>query len=275
MTRYAVGIEYDGTGLVGWQQQVSAPSVQALVETALASVLDHPVEVTSAGRTDAGVHARCLVAHFDTEADRSTRSITLGANTQLPNGVSLQWARPMPPHFHARYSAVARSYRYCILNRPIRSALCAGRAAFVFKPLDVLPMQAAAVMLLGKHDFSALRAAECQARSPIRNLFKLEVRRCGEWVLIEAQANAFLHHMVRNLAGLLIHIGLGEASPAFAKEVLLGLDRKRAPATAPAAGLYLWRVHYPAVFGLPDDSAMIAPPTGTPGDLLDPPHVLV
>jgi tRNA pseudouridine38-40 synthase len=270
MTRFAVGLEYDGSGLSGWQQQpAGVPSVQEPVQRALARILDHEVTTTAAGRTDAGVHARAQVVHFDTESQRSERSLVLGANTHLPPGISLRWARAVPEHFHARYSAQARTYRYCILNRPVRSALVAGRAAFVYRPLDAGPMQAAATLLLGAHDFSALRAAECQARNPVRNISRLEVRRAGDFVLLEVTANAFLHHMVRNIAGLLMHIGHGEAPPQFASEVLAARDRRLAPATAPACGLYFWRVHYPAVFGLPDDSDIMQLPSGCPADLMD------
>ncbi|HMA12911.1 MAG TPA: tRNA pseudouridine(38-40) synthase TruA [Steroidobacteraceae bacterium] len=269
MTRFAVGLEYDGSGFSGWQQQQDAPSVQREVAAALGRVLDHPVEITAAGRTDAGVHARGQVAHFDTAAQRTERALVLGANTLLPAGIAVRWARAVAGHFHARYSAGARTYRYCILNRASRSALAAGRVAFIHKPLDADAMRAAAAHLVGSHDFSALRAAECQAKSPVRDLSGLAVRRVGDFVLLEVTANAFLHHMVRNIAGLLVHIGHGEAQPGFAAEVLAGRDRRRAPATAPAAGLYLWRVHYAPVFGLPDDSDIMRCPSGCPADLMD------
>ncbi len=268
MARYAVGVEYDGRGFSGWQQQEAAASVQQTLQLALGSVCDHPVELTAAGRTDAGVHARGQVAHFDSAAGRTERGLLLGANSQLPEGVALRWVRQVPDHFHARYSAVSRTYRYCILNRTTRSALAAGRVAFLYRPMEVEPMRAAARLLIGTHDFSAFRAAECQARSPVRILKQLDVQRVGEFVLLEVTANAFLHHMVRNIAGLLVHVGQGEAPPEFAAEVLAGRDRRRAPATAPAGGLYLWRVEYPPVFGLPDDSDIIRGPAGCPADLL-------
>jgi tRNA pseudouridine38-40 synthase len=268
MTRIAVGIEYDGSGFAGWQQQERAPSIQQALQQSIGRVCDHEVQLTAAGRTDAGVHARGQVAHFESTAGRSARALLLGANGWLPPTVALRWVREVPDHFHARYSAQARTYRYCILNRSTRSALAAGRAAFVHRPLDVEGMRAAATHLIGSHDFSALRAAECQARSPVRELTVLEVLRRGDFVLLEVTANAFLHHMVRNIAGLLIHIGQGDAEPAFATEVLGARDRRLAPATAPASGLYLWRVHYPAVFGLPDDSDIMPNPAGCPADLL-------
>jgi tRNA pseudouridine38-40 synthase len=268
MARYAVGVEYDGRGFSGWQQQEVAASVQQTLQLALGSVCDHPVELTAAGRTDAGVHARGQVAHFDSAAGRTERGLLLGTNSQLPEGVALRWVRQVPDHFHARYSATARTYRYCILNRTTRSALAAGRVAFLYRPMEVEPMRAAARLLIGTHDFSAFRAAECQARSPVRILRQLDVQRVGDFVLLEVTANAFLHHMVRNIAGLLVHVGQGEAPPEFAAEVLVGRDRRRAPATAPAGGLYLWRVEYPPVFGLPDDSDIIRGPAGCPADLL-------
>ncbi|MEO6079255.1 MAG: tRNA pseudouridine(38-40) synthase TruA [Steroidobacteraceae bacterium] len=268
MPRIAVGLEYDGSGFAGWQRQFAAPSVQETLQAALSTVCNHPVEVTGAGRTDAGVHARDQVAHFESTAVRSERALLLGTNSNLPTGMALRWVRVVPAHFHARYSAQARSYRYCILNRSTRSALASGRSAFVYQPLQVEPMIEAAGLLIGMHDFSAFRAAECQAKSPLRNLMRLEVRRVGDFVLLEVTANAFLHHMVRNIAGMLIHVGRGEAPPALAAELLAGRDRQRAPATAPAAGLYLWRVHYPPVFGLPDDSDIMRSPAGCPADLM-------
>ncbi|MGC4028278.1 MAG: tRNA pseudouridine(38-40) synthase TruA [Steroidobacteraceae bacterium] len=269
MMRYAVGVEFDGSGYCGWQQQQGLATVQAQLQSALSRVLDHPVAITGAGRTDAGVHARSLVAHFDTEAARSERALVLGGNSHLPPAIALQWARRVPDHFHARYSALSRSYRYCILNRSVRGPLARARAAFIHRRMEVDPMCEAARLLLGTHDFSALRAAECQARSPVRELMALQVVRSGDFVVLEVTANAFLHHMVRNIAGLLIHIGQGQAPPAFAAEVLAARDRRIAPATAPAEGLYFWRVRYPAVFGLPDDSDIMPAPTGCPGDLLD------
>jgi len=270
MTRYAVGVEYDGAGLAGWQQQqAGVDSVQQHLEEALGRVFDHAIALTAAGRTDAGVHARGQVAHFDSANTRTERSIVLGVNSHLPAGIALRWARAVPDHFHARYAAQARTYRYCILNRAMRSALTSGRAAFVYKPLDVEPMQAAAALLIGTHDFSSLRAAECQARNPVRNLMRLALQRVGDFVLLEVTANAFLHHMVRNIAGLLIHIGQGNAPPRWVSEVLAARDRRMAPATAPAAGLYFWRVHYPPVFGLPDDSDIMRCPAGCVADLFD------
>ena len=258
MARIAVGIEYDGSAYAGWQSQPAAPSVQALTEQALARLAAEPVALVCAGRTDAGVHALGQVAHFDTSAVRSMRSWVLGANSELPPDVSLSWAQPVPEHFHARFSAEARTYRYLILNRDTRSALSARRATWVHRALNVERMSAAAVLLEGEHDFSAFRAAGCQAKSPVRRLARLSVQRTGEWVVIEATANAFLHHMVRNIAGLLMVVGKGDAPPQWATEVLAARDRTRSAATAPAAGLYFMAVRYPQAFGLP------APGTLTP-----------
>jgi tRNA pseudouridine38-40 synthase len=269
MNRIAVGIEYDGSDFAGWQTQPGLAAIQSSIEEALSRVLDHPVEVTGAGRTDAGVHARAQVAHFQTAATRNERALVLGANTWLPGGIALRWARQVPEHFHARYSALSRTYRYCILNRIGRGPLSRTRAAFIHRRMEVEPMQVAALQLLGTHDFSAFRAAQCQSRSPVRQLMHLDVQRAGDFVVIEVRANAFLHHMVRNLAGLLIHIGQGEAPPGLAGELLAARERRLAPATAPAQGLYLWSVQYPVGFGLPDDSDMMRSPTGCPGDLLE------
>ena len=260
MGRLAVGIEYDGAAFHGWQRQAHCHAVQPAVEAALASVAGHAVSLTIAGRTDAGVHARAQVAHFDTEAQRPERGWVLGTNSALPPTVSLRWARAVPAHFHARYSAVARTYRYFILNRAVRSALAAGRCHVVFPPLEVALMQAAAHLLEGEHDFSAFRAAECQARSPVRRLESLRVWREGDWVRVEARANAFLHHMVRNIIGLLLVVGRGAAPPERAREQLESRDRRSGAPTAPADGLYFWQAHYPAQFGLPDDSAIISAP---------------
>jgi tRNA pseudouridine38-40 synthase len=251
LRRIAVGIEYDGSAYAGWQSQPALRTVQGVVEGALGDVAAEPVSLVCAGRTDAGVHARGQVAHFDTHAERGARSWVLGANSALPDDACIAWAMPVPGHFHARYCAEARCYRYLILNRSARGALSARRAAWVARALDERLMAQAAELLLGEHDFSAFRSAECQAKSPIRRLTRLRVARHGDWIVIDAVANAFLHHMARNIAGLLIAVGKGAEPPAWAQTVLEGRDRTRAAATAPAHGLYLWEVRYPAAFGLP------------------------
>jgi len=255
MPRIAVGLEYHGANYAGWQLQRGLRTLQGVLQEAIGQVADEAVHLACAGRTDAGVHAAGQVAHFDTAAIRTARAWTLGANTHLPPDVSLSWAQQVPEHFHARHSAQARSYRYLIANRPARSALAAGRATLIHAPLDAERMAQAAALLIGEHDFSAFRAAECQARTPVRRLETLEVDRRGDWLLISATANAFLHHMVRNIAGLLICVGQGKASPAWASEVLESRDRTRGAATAPAEGLYLWSVRYPPVFALPAHAA--------------------
>jgi tRNA pseudouridine38-40 synthase len=260
MNRIAVGIEYDGSAFAGWQSQLALRTVQQVLEAALGSVAAEPVSLVCAGRTDAGVHARGQVAHFDTHAERAPRSWVLGANSELPADLAVAWALPVAAHFHARYCAEARIYRYLILNRTARPALAAQRAAWVAPALDEGAMAQAARLLVGEHDFSAFRSAECQAKSPVRRLERLSVVRRGDWIAIEAVANAFLHHMVRNIAGLLIAVGKGKQPPAWAHSVLEGRDRTRSAATAPAAGLYLWEVRYSQAFGLPAPPGEELPP---------------
>jgi tRNA pseudouridine38-40 synthase len=228
--------------------------VQAAVERAFSKIADEPITVVCAGRTDAGVHAVEQVVHFDTNAIRTPRAWTLGANTELPNDVCALWAKEVPDDFHARYSALARAYRYVILERSSRPALLRKRVCWSHKPLDAASMQAAAAHLIGTHDFSAFRSSDCQSRTPIRRMDSIAVRREGEYLLIEVQANAFLHHMVRNIAGVLMKIGVGEASPGWAREVLEGRDRRLGGITAPPGGLYLLQVTYPPEYGLAGDS---------------------
>jgi tRNA pseudouridine38-40 synthase len=251
MARFAAGVEYDGRAYSGWQFQPGLETVQDVVQTALSRVADSQIDCVCAGRTDAGVHALAQVVHFDSAAARSERAWRLGANSYLPNDVSVAWVREVAPHFHARFSATARSYRYRIFNRDSRSALHYGRATWERRPLDAPRMHAAAQVLLGEHDFSAFRAIECQSKSPLRNIEQLEIRREYDWVILEITANAFLHHMVRNVAGLLMSVGHGESPPARVASVLAGRDRKASAATAPPDGLYLAAVRYPGEFGLP------------------------
>lgn len=255
--RIAALIEYDGSNFSGWQWQDDAPSIQAAVEKALSQVADEPIRVVVAGRTDAGVHAGAQVIHFDTNAARSDYSWLRGANSNLPPAVALLWVGAVDPEFHARFSATGRAYRYVILNRAIRPTYLAGRVTHEYRPLDAARMQAAARQLLGIHDFSSFRAMQCQAKSPVRELRRLDVARRGEFVVIEAVANAFLHHMVRNLAGVLMAIGAGANEPAWAKEILEARDRTVGGITAPPDGLYLTAVDYPERFGIPLVSAEI------------------
>lgn len=250
--RIAAGIEYDGSDFAGWQlQEGEVRTVQGSVEQALSTVADQPVRVICAGRTDAGVHATAQVVHFDTSAERTPRSWVYGANANLPKTVSLQWARTVPDEFHARFSAVRRRYRYVILNREVRPTFLAWRVAWEYRPLDAELMREAAQFLIGEHDFSAYRAVACQAKSPVRNLYGLNVNRDRDLVILDLEANAFLHHMVRNIAGVLMAIGAGEQPPQWAREVLESRDRTLGGVTAPAHGLYLTGVDYPAHFGLP------------------------
>lgn len=252
MPRLAIGLEYDGTRFCGWQRQGHGCSIQAAVEDAFSRVADETVNVTAAGRTDAGVHATGQVAHFDTRALREIRSWVLGANSNLPPDVSVSWVQDVAPTFNSRYSAVARTYHYVILNRTARSGLWRDRAWWVHGDLDLDAMRAAAPLILGEHDFSAFRAAQCQARSPMRELQSLEISRTGRFIVVECRANAFLHHMVRNLVGSLVHIGRGDAPPGWLREVLEGRDRRAAGMTAAACGLYLTRVHYHPELGIPE-----------------------
>ena len=244
-------VEYDGSGFSGWQVQVGAPSVQQAVEQAVSRVADEPVRVTVAGRTDAGVHALAQVFHFDTHAQRSDYAWVRGVNSNLPASVALLWAGEVSSEFNARFSATGREYQYVILNRAVRPALLARRVTHEYRPLDVTRMQRAAQSLIGTHDFSSFRAMQCQAKSPVRELRALDVTRYGECVVIRARANAFLHHMVRNLAGVLMDIGAGEREPDWAGEVLAARDRTVGGITAPPDGLYLTAVEYPSKFGIP------------------------
>jgi tRNA pseudouridine38-40 synthase len=253
MPRIALGLEYDGSAFAGWQSQAHARGVQAVVEAAVSAVADHPVAVTAAGRTDAGVHAVIQVVHFDTPAARSERGWVLGTNTNLPPQVSALWARETPEAFHARYSALARRYRYVMLNRTPRPALAAQRVCWVRDPLDATRMHTAAQVLVGEHDFTSFRAAECQARTPMRNLHEISVMRRGELVVLSVVANAFLHHMVRNIAGVLIAVGAGERPVGWVGEVLAARDRRKGGVTAPSGGLYLAGIRYSPGLALPSE----------------------
>lgn len=251
--RIALGIEYDGGGFKGWQlQRHGVRTVQGELEAALQRVAAHPVRVNCAGRTDTGVHAVGQVVHFETEARREPRNWVLGANVNLPDDVAVNWARAVDDGFHARFSAQARSYRYVILNRPTRSGLLGGRATWVHRPLDAETMHLAGQALVGAHDFSSYRAMGCQAKSPVRSLHSLSVVRHGELIELRVHANAFLHHMIRNIAGVLMAIGRGEKPVEWAAEVLELRDRTLGGVTAPPDGLYFARVWYPDRFQIPD-----------------------
>lgn len=249
--RYAAGLEYDGTHFYGWQVQGRVRSVQEALNAALGIVADEPMATLAAGRTDAGVHATGQVVHFDSAANRSLRSWLLGVNSNLPPDVAVTWLQPVPADFHARHSAVGRTYRYVIRNRDVRSPLDRDHAWCLRGELCERRMAAAAPALLGEHDFSAFRGAGCQARSPVRRVDRLVVTRVGEWLDVEVRANGFLYHMVRNIVGALVRIGRGEEEPAWLAAVLAGRDRRRGAATAPPNGLYLAEVHYPDSLRLP------------------------
>jgi tRNA pseudouridine38-40 synthase len=250
--RVALGIEYDGTDFHGWQRLTHGDTVQGVLEAALSRVADHPIEVTCAGRTDAGVHAIAQVVHFDSLAPRLPFAWMMGGNSNLPDAVAVTWAREVAPDFHARFSARARRYRYRLLNRRVRPALTARYVAWERTPLDALAMHAAAQELLGEHDFGAFRAAQCQAPHARRKLQVFEVSRHGEEIHFEVQANAFLHHMVRNLVGTLLEVGRGQRPVQWPRSILDGRDRTRAGATAAAAGLTFLGPRYPAEWDLPE-----------------------
>jgi tRNA pseudouridine38-40 synthase len=253
MPRIALGIEYDGSNFAGWQSQLHARGVQSVVEEGLSVVADHKVEVVAAGRTDAGVHAAMQVVHFDTTVTRTERAWMLGAVSNMPKEVSVLWSREVPEGFHARFSALARRYRYVILNRIPRPALNAHRAAWVREHLDETRMHAAAQCLVGEHDFSSFRAAQCQARTPIRKMYEISVTRHGELVIVTVYANAFLHHMVRNIAGVLIAIGTGERPVDWTAQVLGYKDRTLGGVTAVPGGLYFAGVRYAPALNLPSE----------------------
>jgi tRNA pseudouridine38-40 synthase len=251
--RIALGIEYDGTNFLGWQRLSHGASVQASLEQALSFVAAESIEVTCAGRTDAGVHGRCQVVHFDTTVQRDLRGWVLGACSNLPSSVAVLWAKVMPDDFHARFSARSRRYRYTILNRAIRPALDARYVAWERQPLDAEHMHVAAQALIGEHDFSAFRAISCQAAHARREIKRLSVRREGEQVIVEIEANAFLHHMVRNIVGSLLLVGRGEQPVAWMAELLAGRNREVAGPTAAASGLTFIGPRYEHHWGLPEE----------------------
>ena len=254
--RYALGVEYDGTGLSGWQRlgkpgTEAPPTVQQMLEEALSSVADAPVDTVCAGRTDAGVHARCQVVHFDSDAAREPRGWMLGATSRLSQAVCVRWCVPVADDFSARFSARARRYRYSILNRPMRPALGRQYLSWVRQPLDAGAMHRAAQVLVGERDFSAFRTVHCQAPHARRDLQRIAVSRDGEHVHVDVQANAFLHHMVRNIVGSLLLVGQGEQPEAWIAALLAGRDRTLAGPTAPPGGLVFVGPLYPAGCGLP------------------------
>jgi len=263
--RYAMAFEYDGQPFCGWQTQAHAPSVQNVVEAALSKVADSPIRVVCSGRTDSGVHALQQVIHFDTEVIRSPRSWVLGCNVNLPDAVSAQWARVVDSDFSARFSATSRTYRYTIINRWARPALERNRQTWVRYPLDHESMQLAAEGLLGEHDFSSFRAAHCQAHHPVRTISTISVIRKDRLIEIDITANAFLYHMVRNIAGSLIPVGRGQQKPEWITQVLQSRSRKAAGKTAAPEGLTYIGPRYPTAFEIPK-----LPLAAFPEDMLTP-----
>ncbi len=249
--RIALGVEYDGSPFFGWQSQTGGHTVQDELQIALSSIANEPIAIIAAGRTDTGVHALEQVVHFDTQAERPLSAWVRGVNALLPHSVAVLWAHPVPQEFHARFSAQARSYRYLLINRPVRSALQSGKVGWFHTPLDVEKMRVAAQYLLGEHDFSAFRAAECQAKSPIKNLAQIAIQRHGDTIIFDLSANAFLHHMVRNIIGCLVYVGQGKHPPQWMHEVLESRSRNQAAPTFAPDGLYLHRITYDAQWGLP------------------------
>lgn len=250
--RVVLAFEYDGRRFHGWQQQKTAVrSVEGELSAAVAKVADHPVELVCAGRTDAGVHASYQIVHFETTAIRTRRSWVMGINTALPGDIAVHWAGQGTGDFHARFSALYRRYRYVLYNHPVRPGIMKGQVSWHFRPLDAARMHEAAQALVGEHDFSAFRAAGCQSRTPVRFLERISVTRKGSFVVIDVQANAFLHHMVRNIAGALIAVGNGQQPVGWIREILATKDRREAGVTAPPDGLYLVDVGYPPEFAIP------------------------
>jgi len=257
--RIALGIEYNGYGFYGWQQQRSLATIQGTLQDALAIVANEPISLFCAGRTDASVHAIGQVVHFDTHAKRHIDAWIWGTNSHLPSSIAIRWARHVDYSFHARFKAIARRYRYVIFNHPIRPAMLSNRATWHYYPLDIARMQEAGKYLIGEQDFSSFRSSQCNSKSPMRNVTEFHVKRHNDFVVIEIQANAFLHHMVRNLVGSLMKIGAGNKSPEWMQEILQAKSRRAAAETAPPDGLYLTRVLYPEpyIFPISDDMFLL------------------
>jgi tRNA pseudouridine38-40 synthase len=255
MPRLAFGCEYDGSDFVGWQTQANGRAVQAVLAQAISRVAAEPVDVHGAGRTDAGVHADCQVAHFDTGAARSHHQWLLGINSNLPDDVALRWITEVPDHFDARRSALWREYRYTIALQPTRPARERRHVWWLRGALDCGAMSAAAAAWLGEHDFSAFRAAHCQSKTPMRRMISIGIARAGDRIALDFRANAFVYHMVRNLVGALVTIGRGDAEVDWARSLLASRDRTRGATTAPAQGLALTAIAYPPSFGLPPAEA--------------------
>lgn len=251
MRRIALGLEYDGRAFCGWQIQPQVETVQSALETALSRMAGHPVRAHAAGRTDSGVHGSMQVVHFDTDARRPLTAWVRGVNSFLPDPIAVLWAREVPESFHSRFSATARHYRYLLLSHPVRPALLCGRVGWIHQAIDLAAMREAAAYLLGEHDFSSFRAAECQAKTPVKTLERLDIHAECDLYRFDFSANAFLHHMVRNIMGALLHVAKGNEPPCWIKTLLAARNRSIAPPTFMPDGLYLAGVSYPAVYGLP------------------------
>ncbi|HOY69951.1 MAG TPA: tRNA pseudouridine(38-40) synthase TruA [Methylotenera sp.] len=250
--KISLGISYDGTPFFGWQSQLDKSGVQDALELAIARIAQHAIRVHAAGRTDTGVHALGQVVHFEAQVERPLSAWVRGVNAHLPSTVRVQWAREVADDFHARFSARSRSYQYVLYNAPVESALMADHAGWYHLPLDIAAMQEAMRYLVGEHDFSAFRAAQCQAKSPIRTITKAEVHQEGRYFIFDFSANAFLHHQVRNMIGALIYIGKGAHPPSYIQDLLQKRNRILSPPTFSPKGLYLTSVSYDAKWGLPD-----------------------
>jgi tRNA pseudouridine38-40 synthase len=258
--RIALGLEYHGTPFHGWQSQPDGSAVQNVLERALSEIAGQAVAVIAAGRTDTGVHATLQVAHFDTDVQRPETAWVRGVNALLPDPIAVHWAIPVADGFHARFTATGRHYTYLLLDRPVRPALLSGRAGWYHQPLALTPMREGASALIGRHDFSAFRAAECQAKTPVRTLDRLDIAREGNMIRFDLHADAFLYRMVRNIVGALVYVGNGRQPPSWIGELLLGRDRTRAAPTFDAAGLYFTGVDYPVRFNLPATCAPLRIP---------------
>lgn len=258
MTRYALCVSYDGTYFKGWQTQVNQRTVQTELELALSKVADQPVKVVTAGRTDTAVHATAQVIHFDSDALRSLEAWKLGINRFLPDDIRVVWSAKVVDDFHARFSALTRSYRYIIYNSSVKSALLRNHVTPCYRQLNVRDMQHSAKYFIGEMDFSTIRAAGCQAKTAIRQIDQLTIHSRGPWVWFDVTANAFLQHMVRNIAGMLMEVGVGERDPDWVKDVLLLKDRTKAGVTALPNGLYLSNIEYEPKFNLPQSPSKIA-----------------
>ncbi len=251
--RVVLGVEYNGSHFCGWQRQSNAVSVQQKLEDAVSSVADQAITIHAAGRTDTGVHATEQVVHFDCDNKRDQKAWIQGVNSNVPNSISVLWAQEVVDDFHARYSAISRRYRYIILNRRTRPALLDQHVTWEYLPLNIVNMKIASEFLLGEHDFTSYRAMACQAKSPVRTIYDINITNEGDLIFLDIHANGFLHHMVRNIAGVLLSIAKGEQDPDWSKFVLEQRDRTLGGVTADAAGLYLVKVHYDAKFGLDEN----------------------